>query len=162
MQGGRKESGGSLGARMLPSVSARRTGKFDDWRGYRNGKHNGEDWAAPAGTPIVVPAGLAEEFRVVRAGSSKNAGNTVTLEGKMADGKTVSLQLSHMQNGSVPLKAGDVVRPGDLAGRVGNTGMISDRAKGGVTTWYPGKKSGHHLDVKVKIDGKYVDPATLG
>ena len=110
----------------------------------------------------MVPAGLAEEFRVVRAGSSKNAGNTVTLEGKMADGKTVSLQLSHMQNGSVSLKAGDVVRPGDLAGRVGNTGMTSDRAKGGITAWYPGKKSGHHLDVKVKIDGKYVDPATLG
>lgn len=162
LQGGREGSDGPLGARMLPSVSARRTGKFDDWRGYRNGKHNGEDWAAPAGTPIVVPAGLAEEFRVVRAGSSKNAGNTVTLEGKMADGKTVSLQLSHMQNGSVPLKAGDVVRPGDLAGRVGNTGMTSDRAKGGITVWYPGKKSGHHLDVKVKIDGKYVDPATLG
>ena len=42
-----------------------------------------------------------------------------------------------------------------------NTGMTSDRQKGGITAWYPGKKSGHHLDLKVKIDGKYVDPETL-
>ena len=100
-QGARAVGGGALGARMLPDVKARRTGKFDDWRGYRNGKHNGEDWAAPEGTSIVVPSGLAEEFRVVRAGKSKGAGNTVTIEGKMPDGKTVSLQMSHMQNGSV-------------------------------------------------------------
>ena len=40
--------------------------------------------------------------------------------------------------------------------------MTSDRAKGGVTAWYPGKKSGYHLDIKVKIDGEYVDPVTLG
>ena len=147
---------------MLPDVKARRTGKFDDWRGYRNGKHNGEDWAAPKGTSIVVPSGLAEEFRVVKSGKSNGAGNTVTIEGKMPNGKTVSLQMSHMQNGSVVLKNGDVVRPGALVGRVGNTGMTSDRAKGGITALYPGKKSGYHLDIKVKIDGKYVDPATLG
>lgn len=156
------KSGGPLGARMLPDVKARRTGKFDDWRGYRNGKHNGEDWAAPEGASIVVPSGLAEEFRVVKSGKSNGAGNTVTLEGKMPDGKTVSLQVSHMQDGSIALGNGDVVRPGALVGRVGNTGMTSDRAKGGITAWYPGKKSGHHLDIKVKIDGKYVDPATLG
>lgn len=156
------KSGGPLGARMLPDVKARRTGKFDDWRGYRNGKHNGEDWAAPEGTSIVVPSGLAEEFRVVKSGKSKGGGNTVTIEGKMPDGKTVSLQMSHMQNGSVALKNGDVVRPGALVGRVGNTGMTSDRQKGGITAWYPGKKSGYHLDVKVKINGEYVDPATLG
>ena len=147
---------------MLPDVKARRTGKFDDWRGYRNGKHNGEDWAAPEGTSIVVPSGLAEEFRVVKSGKSKGGGNTVTLEGKMSDGKTLSLQMSHMQNGSVALKNGDVVQPGALVGRVGNTGMTSDRQKGGITAWYPGKKSGYHLDIKVKIDGEYVDPATLG
>ena len=156
------KSGGPLGVRMLPDVKARRTGKFDDWRGYRNGKHNGEDWAAPEGASIVVPSGLAEEFRVVKSGKSNGAGNTVTLEGKMPDGKTVSLQVSHMQDGSIALGNGDVVRPGALVGRVGNTGMTSDRAKGGITAWYPGKKSGHHLDIKVKIDGKYVDPATLG
>ena len=39
---------------MLPDVKARRTGKFDDWRGYRNGKHNGEDWAAPEGISRAV------------------------------------------------------------------------------------------------------------
>ena len=66
-----------------------------------------------------------------------------------------------MQNGSIALKAGDMVQPGAMIGRVGNTGMTSDRQKGGVTAWYPGKKSGHHLDLKVKIDGKYVDPETL-
>ena len=51
------EQGGdsrALGGRMLPDVKARRTGKFDDWRGYRNGKHNGEDWAAPEGISRAV------------------------------------------------------------------------------------------------------------
>ena len=54
LAGGQKGSGGPLGARMLPDVKARRTGKFDDWRRYRNGKHNGEDWAAPEGISRAV------------------------------------------------------------------------------------------------------------
>ena len=63
-----------------------------------------------------------------------------------------------MQNGSVRLNVGDVVLPGDVIGGVGNTGMTSDREKGGITAWYEGKKSGYHMDLKVKINGKYVDP----
>ena len=157
--------GRALGARFLPSVTARKTGGFSDWRSYpgRNGKHNGEDWAAPEGTPVVVPDGIAESFVVKKAAKSDQGGNAVLLEGTMADGRTVQLQLSHLQDDSVPVKPGDTVKPGDLTGRVGNTGFTSDRSRGGkVTAWYKGKKSGHHLDIKVKIDGKYVDPATLG
>lgn len=36
--------------------------------------------------------------------------------------------------------------------------MTSDRAKGGITAWYKGKSSGYHMDLKIRINGKYIDP----
>ena len=119
--------------------------------------------AVPEGTPIVSPdAGEPLTVTKVVTGSpSKGGGNTVTLSGTLPDGRAVSLTASHMQNGSIALKPGDVVQPGEVIGRVGNTGMTSDRQKGGVTAWYPGKKSGYHLDLKIKVNGKYVDPETF-
>ena len=120
--------------------------------------------AVPAGTPIVSPdLGVPLTVsRVVTGSPSRGGGNTVTLGGTLPDGRAVSLTASHIQNGSIALKAGDVVQPGAMIGCVRNTSMTSDRQKGGITAWYPGKKSGYHLDIKVKIDGEYVDPATLG
>ena len=155
-------STGNIGLDMVGG-SGRITGRFSDYRAYRKGQHNGIDVAVPAGTPIVSPD-LGVPLRVSRAvtGSpSRGGGNTVTLEGTLPDRRTISITASHMQNGSIVLKAGDVVQPGALIGRVGNTGMTSDRVKGGITAWYPGKKSGHHLDLKVKINGEYVNPETL-
>lgn len=107
------------------------------------------------GVPLTV-------FKTVTDSPSKGAGNYAVLHGTLSDGRKVEMTVGHMQNGSVMLKPGDVVNPGDLIGLVGNTGMTTDRSKGGkVTAWYPGKKSGHHMDLKIKIDGKYVDPETL-
>ena len=157
-----QSSTGNIGLDMVGG-SGQITGRFSDYRAYRKGQHNGVDIAVPSGTPIVSPdLGIPLTVsRVVTGSPSRGGGNTVTLGGTLPDGRTISLTASHMQNGSITLKAGDVVQPGAMIGRVGNTGMTSDRQKGGVTAWYPGKKSGYHLDLKVKIDGKYVDPATL-
>ena len=157
----RANSGSSLGTSMVKG--GRVTGKFDDWRAYRNGKHNGIDVIAPEGTPIKAPeTGPLKVVKVVTGAPGKGAGNYVVLAGKTPDGKALEIQVSHMQNGSVSLKPGDVVKPGDVIGRVGNTGMTSDRSRGGkVTAWYPGKTSGHHMDLKVKVNGRYVDPTAL-
>ena len=150
---------GNIGLDMVGG-SGRITGRFSDARAYRKGKHNGIDVAVPEGTPIVSPdAGVPLTVtRVVTGSPSKGGGNTVTLSGTLPDGRAVSLTASHMQNGSIALKPGDVVQPGEVIGRVGNTGMTSDRQKGGITAWYPGKKSGYHLDLKIKVNGEYVDP----
>ena len=155
-----QSSTGNIGLDMVGG-SGRITGRFSDYRAYRKGRHNGIDVAVPAGTPIVSPDfGVPLTVtRVVTGSPSKGGGNTVTLGGTLPDGRAISITASHMQNGSIALKNGDVVQPGAQIGRVGNTGMTTDRSKGGnVTAWYPGKKSGHHLDLKVKIDGEYVDP----
>ena len=153
---------GNIGLDMVGG-SGRITGRFSDARAYRKGKHNGIDVAVPEGTPIVSPDAGAPltVTRVVTGSPSKGGGNTVTLSGTLPDGRAVSLTASHMQNGSIALKPGDVVQPGEVIGRVGNTGMTSDRQKGGITAWYPGKKSGYHLDLKIKVNGKYVDPETF-
>ena len=153
---------GNIGLDMVGG-GGRITGRFSDARAYRKGKHNGIDVAVPEGTPIVSPdAGVPLTVTKVVTGSpSKGGGNTVTLSGTLPDGRAVSLTASHMQNGSIALKPGDVVQPGAMIGRVGNTGMTSDRQKGGITAWYPGKKSGYHLDLKIKVNGKYVDPETF-
>ena len=153
---------GNVGLDMVNG--GRITGRFSDYRAYRKGQHNGIDVAAPEGTPIVSPdVGVPlTVFKTVTGSPSKGAGNYAVLHGTLPDGRKVEMTIGHMKNGSVALKPGDVVNPGDLIGLVGNTGMTSDRAKGGkVTAWYPGKKSGHHTDLKIKIDGEYVDPETL-
>lgn len=150
---------GNIGLDMVGG-QGRISGQFNDWRAYRNGQHNGIDVAAPEGTLIVSPdVGAPLRVRKIVLGSpSKGAGNYVIVEGRLPDGRLLEMQISHMKNGSVPLKVGDIVSPGDLIGQVGNTGMTSDRAMGGITAWYDGKKSGHHMDLKMRIDGKPIDP----
>ena len=157
-----QSSTGNIGLDMVGG-NGRITGRFSDYRAYRKGQHNGIDVAVPSGTPIVSPDfGVPLTVsKVVTDSPSRGGGNTVTLGGTLPDGRTISITASHMQNGSIALRNGDVVQPGALIGRVGNTGMTSDRQRGGITAWYPGKKSGYHLDLKVKINGEYVDPETL-
>ncbi len=137
------------------------TGRFSDRRSYRNGQHNGIDIALPEGSPITwsQDAGIPVTVAKVNTGSpSRGGGNSVTLRGTDSGGNLYEFIISHMKNGSIPLKVGDAVTPGMLIGRVGNTGMTSDRVKGGITAWYQGKSSGYHMDLKVKVNGKYVDP----
>ena len=136
------------------------TGRFSDWRAYRGGQHNGIDAAAKEGTPIKwtnvgFPVTVA---KVNTKTPAKGAGNSITLTGDDAQGNHYEFIIGHMQNGSARLNVGDVLLPGDVIGGVGNTGMTSDREKGGITAWYEGKNSGYHMDLKVKVNGKYIDP----
>lgn len=147
-----------IGLEMLPGATV--TGRFDDWRAYRNGKHNGGDYAIAEGTPITsADFGLPVSVAKVNTTSPyRGGGNSVTLAGYADNGDYYEFIISHMKNGSIPLKVGDLVAPGTVIGQVGNTGMTSDRAKGGITAWYKGKSSGYHMDLKIRINGKYIDP----
>ncbi len=129
----------------LEMVPGRITGRFDDWREYRKGRHNGIDIAAPEGSPIrMFDPGTSMKVITVGQGS-KTAGNFVRLEGTLEDGRKLWIQVSHMQKGSVNCKEGDTLAPGDIIGAVGNTG----------------KSTGPHMDLKIKVDGEYVDPETF-
>lgn len=149
----------NLGLAMVNGATI--TGRFSDWRAYRGGQHNGLDAAAKEGTPIKwtnvgFPVTVA---KVNTKTPAKGAGNSITLTGDDAQGNHYEFIIGHMQNGSVRLNVGDVVLPDDVIGSVGNTGMTSDRnKKGKVTAWYEGKSSGYHMDLKVKVNGKYIDP----
>ena len=146
-----------IGLEMLPGATV--TGRFDDWRAYRNGKHNGGDYAMPEGSNITsADFGLPVSVAKIGSNPYKEGGNSVILEGYDDNGDHYEFIVSHMKNGSIPLKVGDLVAPGTVIGQVGNTGMTSDRAKGGITAWYKGKSSGYHMDLKIRINGKYIDP----
>lgn len=79
--------------------------------------HRGEDWAAPAGTPI--PA--AGAGKVVYKGVMNGYGNVVVLE--HANGAEIVHTLyAHMRSAS-PLAMGAAVAKGGTVGPCGNTGI---------------------------------------
>lgn len=137
------------------------TGHFSDRRAYRNGQHNGVDVAAPEGTDITMQDYGTDltVSRVNTATPSKGGGNSVTLSGTYANGDSIDVIISHMQNDSVEVNVGDVVDVGTVIGKVGNTGMTSEGKR--ITPWREDKKTGYHMDIKIKINGKYVDPETF-
>ncbi len=147
---------------MVNGGTIPRGGRFTSARSYRGGTHNGLDIAAPEGTDINLPEmGAAMTVTKVHTSTpSRGAGNYVTLEGNLPNGDRVQLTLGHMKQNSINVALGQQIPAGTLIGKVGNTGMTSDKTKGGVTAWYEGKSSGFHVDIKLKINGHYVDPET--
>ena len=133
---------------MIPGVESKMPlgGRFDDWRKYRNGQHYGVDYATGREGPDIIFPNMGVDLKVIHVGidglKSQSAGNYVRLEGVLPDGQKLWMQISHMQDGSVSLKKGATIKPGDLIGKVGNTGQ----------------SDGPHMDLKIKINGKYVDP----
>jgi murein DD-endopeptidase MepM/ murein hydrolase activator NlpD len=105
-------------------------------RRLRNGKavgrHRGLDLAAPAGTPVLAPAG----GRVVLARKFKKHGNTVVLD----HGQGVTSIYIHLSGFSV--RAGQSVSRGSRLGKVGTTGA----------------STGPHLHWSVYARGTPVDP----
>ena len=103
--------------------------------------HDGVDIIDPAGTPIVAPA----RGRVVFAGRMMDGAEVVVIA---HDDGLVSL-FAHLEDGphAPPVKAGDIVQPGDRIGSVGLTGMTT----------------GYHLHWAVYQNGTPIDPlSTLG
>lgn len=111
--------------------------------------HAGEDWAAPAGTPI--PAATPGE--VVYSGFNPGFGNTVIV--RTTNGYSL---YAHM-NEAPKVGLGQQIWPGDIVGGVGNTGTFSrgNHLHYSVITNGTPKSEG---EIGFKVDKKHTtDPA---
>lgn len=94
-------------------------GQDADFRSPRDGhRHQGQDLAAAAGTPVVAPlAGTVVAVDLQRGG----AGFYVVLSA--VDGR--DMFFAHLQRGSIAVAPGQAVAAGTMLGRVGSTGSSS-------------------------------------
>lgn len=76
--------------------------------------HAGRDFAAPEGTPVVA----ARSGRVMSSGLAGGYGLAVELEHQRPHRRTLYGHLSELY-----VRSGEIVRQGEVIGRVGNTGL---------------------------------------
>ncbi len=117
-------------------------GVFTSWFGVRRHPlfgirhvHRGVDIAASYGAPVLASAA----GRVIYAGWFGGYGKIVVLD----HGGGVSTLYGHLS--AILVRSGDVVRRGQLIGRVGSTGY----------------STGPHVHFEIRIDGVPVDPTGL-
>ena len=104
--------------------------------GYRR-MHNGVDYAAPRGTPILAAGNGA----VVKASRSSGYGNLTVI--RHTNG--YETRYAHQQGFAKGLVPGARVRQGQVIGYVGSTGM----------------STGPHLHFEIRVNGQPVDPLRI-
>lgn len=97
--------------------------------------HEGNDIPAPMGTPVVAYKSGTVSYT---GWDNSGGGNMVQID--HPDG-TKSVYL-HLQDGSFQVSPGDTVSQGQQIANVGSTGI----------------STGPHLDFRIMVNGKYVDP----
>tara|TARA_B100000945_G_scaffold101984_1_gene80498 strand:- start:3698 stop:5026 length:1329 start_codon:yes stop_codon:yes gene_type:complete len=97
--------------------------------------HNGTDFAAPTGTPIMASG----NGTVIKAGWCGNGGNCV----RIRHNSSYTTGYGHMSK--IATRSGRRVRQGQVIGYVGNTGM----------------STGPHLHYTVKYNGKFINSQKL-
>lgn len=100
--------------------------------GKVSGRHEGIDFPAPRGTPVVA----AGDGRVLYSGLMQMTGNTVIIE----HGNGLKSWYHHMD--SLDCETDDVVSAGDLIGKVGTTGY----------------STGNHLHFGMSVFDTYTNP----
>ena len=96
--------------------------------------HLGVDYAAPSGTPVVTVG----DGTVIFSGWSGGAGNLI----KVKHNEKITTYYMHLLRRDV--KQGDHVTQGQQIGTVGSTGL----------------STGPHLDYRIQINGKFVNPVS--
>lgn len=133
-------SAGSLGGGLLVPVKGVKTSGFGPrhhpiLKQVRN--HNGVDWAAPTGTPILA----VTSGRVQLAGNGGGYGNVVYIN----HGGGVESRYAHMSKFGEGIRSGAEVAAGQVIGYVGTTG----------------RSTGPHLHFELRVNGAPVDPLTF-
>lgn len=104
--------------------------------GFRK-KHEGTDFAAPKGTPIVASG----DGIVVKVGWAGGYGNTIRIK----HNSTYETMYAHLSKFGKNIKKGTRVKQGSIIGYVGSTG----------------NSTGPHLHYEVMVNGKKVNSQTL-
>ncbi len=99
--------------------------------------HEGVDFAAPMGTPIMA----AGDGVVVRVGWVRGYGKYIEIR----HNSVYSTAYAHLSRYAKGLHDGERVRQGEVIGYVGSTG----------------RSTGPHLDYEVHVNGKQVNPLTV-
>ncbi len=99
--------------------------------------HAGLDIGAATGTPIIAAAG----GRVTQAGPFGGYGNYTCIDHGRVDGQRLSTCYGHQSQ--ILVTPGQIVRAGQVIGRVGSTGAAT----------------GPHLHFEVRLGGRPTDPA---
>ncbi len=98
--------------------------------------HNGTDFAAPVGTPVMASSDATIEF----IGTQRGFGNLIVLRHR----NKITTHYAHLNGFAKGLTKGQAVSQGDVIGFVGCTGWCT----------------GPHLHYEVRIEGGPVDPMT--
>lgn len=103
--------------------------------------HKGVDVTlAPGDEDIGEPIVATRTLKVVDAGTSEGGGNSVTVEDPANPGTTYTFR--HLE--SLNRAEGEVIQPGEMIAKIGNTGV---------------RTTGAHLHIEAKKDGGFIDPA---
>jgi murein DD-endopeptidase MepM/ murein hydrolase activator NlpD len=105
------------------------------FNGQPRAPHSGADFLSGAGTPVKAPGG----GRIVLARSRYYTGGTVVID----HGLGLFSLMAHLS--AIDVQTGDVVKAGDVVGKVGATGRVT----------------GPHLHWAVRANGAHVDPLSL-
>lgn len=119
----------------VPGAATSSFGRLTVMNGESRGRHQGADFRAEAGTPVLAP----NAGRVVLAQDLYFSGNTVIVD----HGLGVLSYLAHFSRLGVAV--GARVSRGDLLGQSGATGRVT----------------GPHLHWAVRLDGTSIDPLAL-
>lgn len=107
--------------------------------GMRSGRlHEGIDFVPGNGAPVQAIADGTVRIATEQGGAY---GVTVYID-HVIDGSVITSHYSHMQYGSLQVKAGDTVKVGDIVGKTGNTG----------------RSYGAHMHFELIVNGSTIDP----